>query len=203
MRPLLIATKNAHKTAEIAAMLGVEWEVTDLNAYPEIPASEETGETFADNAAIKALAASRLFGGLVLADDSGLEVDALGGAPGVRSARYAGPSATDADNRAKLLRELGSFRGKERAARFRCVLVLAEDGDQRAIFDGAVEGVIIGAERGEGGFGYDALFVPEGHDETFAQLPASIKNTLSHRARAMEKARGFFISAAASGRDAV
>jgi len=200
MRPLLIATKNAHKTAEIAAMLGSDWTVTDLNAHPEIPAPEETGETFAENAAIKALAASRLFAGLVLADDSGLEVDALGGAPGVRSARYAGPQATDADNRAKLLRALASFRGKERAARFRCVLVLAEDGVQRATFDGAGEGVIINGERGDGGFGYDALFVPEGYCETFAQLPAATKNTLSHRARAMEKARGFLLQAAgASG----
>ena len=191
MPRLLIATKNAHKTAEIAAMLGPGWDVTDLNAYPEIPAPEETGETFAENAAIKALAASRLFTGLVMADDSGLEVDALGGAPGVRSARYAGPQATDADNRAKLLHELANFRGKERAARFRCVLVLAEDGEPRATFDGAIEGVIINAGRGDGGFGYDALFVPDGCCETFAQLPASTKNTLSHRARAMEKARAF------------
>lgn len=191
MPRLLIATKNAHKTAEIAAMLGPGWDVTDLNAHPEIPAPEETGETFAENAAIKALAAARLFAGLVLADDSGLEVDALGGAPGVRSARYAGPQATDADNRAKLLRALAGFRGKERTARFRCALALAESGTVRATFDGTVEGVIINAERGDGGFGYDALFVPGGHCETFAQLPAAVKNTLSHRARAMEKARAF------------
>ena len=194
MPRLLIATKNAHKTAEIAAMLGPGWDVSDLNAHPEIPAPEETGATFAENAAIKALAASRLFAGLVLADDSGLEVDALGGAPGVRSARYAGPQATDADNRAKLLHALASFRGKERAARFRCALVLAEDGEPRATFDGTVEGVIINAGRGDGGFGYDALFVPHGHCETFAQLPAAVKNQLSHRARAMEKARAFLQS---------
>ncbi len=193
MPRLLIATKNAHKTAEIAAMLGPEWDVTDLSAHPEIPAPEENGETFAENAVIKALAAARLFPGLVLADDSGLEVDALGGAPGVRSARYAGPQATDADNRAKLLRELANFRGKERAARFRCTLVLAENGTVRATFDGTVEGLIINAERGEGGFGYDALFVPEGYCETFAQLPAATKNTLSHRARAMEKAHLAYI----------
>ena len=191
MPRLLIATKNAHKTAEIATMLGPDWDVTDLNAHPGIPAPEETGETFADNAAIKALAASRLFPGLVLADDSGLAVDALSGAPGVRSARYAGPQATDADNRAKLLRELANFRGRERTARFHCVLVLAEDGKKRGTFDGAVEGVIINSERGDGGFGYDALFIPEGHCETFAQLPAATKNILSHRARAVAKAAFF------------
>ena len=192
MPRLLIATKNAHKTTEIAAMLGPAWEVTDLNAHPDISAPEETGKTFAENAAIKALAASRLFPCLVLADDSGLEVDALGGAPGVRSARYAGPQATDADNRAKLLAALGGVRGKDRSARFRCVLVLSEGGEARATFDGTVEGTIINAERGDGGFGYDALFVPDGFCETFAQLPAATKNTLSHRARAMEKARAFF-----------
>jgi len=191
MPRLLIATKNAHKTTEIAAMLGPAWEVSDLNAHPDIPAPEETGETFAENAAIKALAASRLFPGLVLADDSGLEVDALGGAPGVRSARYAGPHATDADNRAKLLTALAGVPGKERTARFRCVLVLAEGGEPRATFDGTVEGTIIDAERGVGGFGYDALFVPDGFCETFAQLPTAAKNTLSHRARATNKVRAF------------
>lgn len=189
MRHLLIATKNAHKTAEIAALLGPAWAVTDLNAHPEIPAPDETGATCAENAALKARAASERLTGLVLADDSGLEVDALGGAPGVRSARYAGPQATDAENRAKLLHALANFRGQERAARFRCVLVLAENGILRATFEGTVEGEIIQAERGEGGFGYDALFVPEGYGETFAQLPASTKNTLSHRARAMENIR--------------
>ena len=191
MRRLLIATKNAHKTAEIRAILGNGWDVSDLNAHPEVAAPEETGATFAENAAIKALAASRLFHGLVLADDSGLEVDALAGAPGVRSARYAGAQATDAGNRAKLLRELATTRGKARSARFRCALALAEAGTVRATFDGAVEGVIINAERGEGGFGYDALFVPADHCETFAQLPVAAKNQLSHRARALEKAHVF------------
>ena len=191
MRRLLIATKNAHKTAEIRAILGDGWDVTDLNAHPEIAAPEETGATFAENAAIKALAASHHFPGLVLADDSGLEVDALAGAPGVRSARYAGEHATDAANRAKLLRELASSRGKARTARFHCALALAAEGTVRGAFDGTVEGVIINAERGEGGFGYDALFIPEGHCETFAQLPAAVKNQLSHRARALEKAGAF------------
>src|SRR5471030_1254362 len=116
MRPLLIATKNAHKTAEIRAILGGAWDVTDLNAHPEVVAPEETGTTFAENAAIKAVAASLIFHGIVLSDDSGIEADALDGAPGVYSARYDGEKATDAGNRAKLLRELDAAgaRGKER-----------------------------------------------------------------------------------------
>jgi len=193
MPRLLIATKNAHKAAEIRAILGDGWEVTDLNAHPEVPAPEETGATFAENAAIKAVAASRLFAGFVLSDDSGLEVDALKGAPGVISARYAGPNATDADNRALLLRELAAedVRGKARSARFRCVMCVARDGEVAGTFDGTVEGVIINQERGAGGFGYDALFVPSGHCETFAQLPGEVKNRLSHRARALAKAREY------------
>jgi len=200
MPRLLIATKNAHKTEEIRAILGAEWEVTDLNAHPEVPAPEETGATFAENAAIKAVAGSQLFRGYVLSDDSGLEVDALGGAPGVISARYAGPKANDADNRARLLRELAadSVRGKARSARFRCVMCVARDGAVLGTFDGAVEGVIINQERGEGGFGYDSLFVPAGYCETFGQLSAETKNKESHRARALAKAQEFLRSVSAS-----
>ncbi|HSI13523.1 MAG TPA: RdgB/HAM1 family non-canonical purine NTP pyrophosphatase [Chthoniobacter sp.] len=193
MPRLLIATKNAHKVQEIRAILGSDWDVTDLNAHPEVPAPEETGATFAENAAIKAVAASKLFPGYVLSDDSGLEVDALGGAPGVISARYAGRSATDADNRVKLLRELAadSVRGKARSARFRCVMCAARDGRVLETFDGAVEGIIINQEKGEGGFGYDSLFVPDGYCETFGQLSAEVKNRESHRARALAKAHAF------------
>ena len=190
--PLLIATKNAHKTAEIAAMLPA-WEVSDLTAHPDIPAPDETGATFAENAAIKAVAASQRFAGLVLSDDSGLEVDALGGAPGVISARYAGPAATDADNRARLLRELhaAGARGQARTARFRCAMALAEKGVVIGTFAGAVEGIIINEEKGAGGFGYDALFVPDGFCETFAQLAGETKNQLSHRARALAQVIAF------------
>lgn len=187
---LLIATKNAHKTGEIRAILGSGWEVEDLTAHPEIAAPEETGATFAENAAIKAVAASQLFAGYVLADDSGLEVDALGGAPGVISARYAGPGATDADNRARLRRELTAFPSP---ARFRCVMVVARAGEVLGTFSGAVEGAIVGEESGAGGFGYDPLFVPSGFAETFGVLPAAIKNGLSHRARALAEARDFLI----------
>jgi XTP/dITP diphosphohydrolase len=190
---LLIATGNAHKTAEIRAILGPTWEVTDLSARRDLSVPEETGATFAENAQIKALAASRHFDGLVLADDSGLELDALGGAPGVYSARYAGRGASDADNRAKLLRELAAAgaRGKSRSARFRCAMVLAERGAWLGTFEGTMEGVIINSERGDGGFGYDALFVPEGHCLTFAELPLETKNSLSHRSRALKEVRAF------------
>jgi XTP/dITP diphosphohydrolase len=188
MRHLLLATKNAHKTAEVAALLGPGWQIEDLTAHPGIAAPEETGTTFAANATIKALAAARIFPGLVLADDSGLEVDALDGAPGVFSARYAGPGASDAENRARLLRELPGFPAR---ARFRCVLVLAAGDKVLAECSGAVEGAIISQERGTGGFGYDALFVPEGFTGTFAELPATVKNTLSHRARAFAVLRDF------------
>ena len=192
MPRLLVATKNAHKTVEIAAILGKDWEVMDLTRFPEAAAPEETGVTFEENAVIKAVAASLLFEGLVLSDDSGLEVDALGGAPGVYSARYAGEGAGDAANRAKLLRELAPRRrnGERFAARFRCVMAIAEKGATLGTFDGAVEGAVIDEERGEGGFGYDALFVPEGFQQTFAELPAEVKNGLSHRARALAGAAG-------------
>jgi XTP/dITP diphosphohydrolase len=191
---LLIATRNAHKTAEIRAMLGPDWTVTDLNAHPELPSPDETGSTFMANAELKAAAAAERFDGLVLADDSGLEVDALGGAPGVRSARYAGEGATDAGNRAKLLRELAGTPGP-RTARFRCAMALARGGEIVGRFEGAVKGSLLDEERGEGGFGYDALFVPEGERETFAQLPAETKNRLSHRARALQQVVEFLQNA--------
>jgi len=190
MPRLLIATKNAHKTSEIRAILGGAWEIEDLTAHPEIPAPEESGETFVENASIKAVAASNLFPGYVLADDSGLEVDSLRGAPGVQSARYSGPGSTDALNRARLLRELG---GAESAARFRCSMALARDGVILGTFDGTVEGRIINGERGTGGFGYDSLFVPVGYKESFGELPSEIKNGMSHRARALTTARDFLI----------
>ncbi|MEZ5303743.1 MAG: RdgB/HAM1 family non-canonical purine NTP pyrophosphatase [Verrucomicrobiales bacterium] len=193
MKRLIIATRNAHKTDEIRAMLGDLFdEVTDLNAFPEIPSPVEDGVSFAANARIKSESASEALGGaMVMSDDSGLEVDALGGAPGVFSARYAGEGASDADNRAKLLAALAKSgaRGKARAGRFRCVLSIAKDGAEIAAFDGAVEGILANEEKGGGGFGYDPLFIPEGHCETFGQLPAEVKNGLSHRARALAQAR--------------
>jgi XTP/dITP diphosphohydrolase len=187
MSPLLVATKNAHKTQEFRALLASRFEVRDLCAHPEIPSPEETGRTFAENAGIKALSASRQFTGLVLADDSGLCVDALRGAPGVHSARYAGPSASDADNRAHLLSAMAAFPdAHQRRARFQCALVLARGGQLMGVFQGSVEGVLLEREQGEGGFGYDSLFVPDGHDASFGILPPEVKNAISHRSRALE-----------------
>ncbi|MBK1831313.1 XTP/dITP diphosphatase [Verrucomicrobiaceae bacterium R5-34] len=185
MKKLLVATGNAHKTEEIRAMLGAGYEVSDLKSHPSLPPVDETGVTFLENATLKAVEISRQVDGLVLSDDSGLEVDALDGAPGVYSARYAGEDGNDALNNEKLLRELGGVAESERSARFRCVMVLAENGEALAHFDGAVEGHILSARHGEGGFGYDPLFVPEGYEKTFAELGEEVKNSLSHRARAM------------------
>lgn len=191
MPRLLIATKNAHKTAEIRAILGEAWDVSDLTAHPEVPAPEETGVTFEENARIKAEAASLVFPGIVLSDDSGLEVDALGGDPGVQSALYAGTHGDDAGNRARLKRELALCGNAEPwTARFRCAMAIAQAGRTVAVCDGRVEGRVIGEERGGGGFGYDALFIPDGHSETFGELPPEVKNTLSHRARALVKSWG-------------
>jgi len=167
---LLLATRNAHKTREVREILGEAWQVEDLTSRPDWPEVEETGETFEENARLKAVAGSAGYDGWVLADDSGLEVDALGGAPGVRSARYAGEGADMAANRALLLERLREVRGKERAGRFRCVLALAKGGEVVRVFHGTIEGVVAPSERGSGGFGYDALFVPEGACRTFAEM---------------------------------
>jgi XTP/dITP diphosphohydrolase len=188
---LLLATRNANKTREVREILGVGWEVEDLTARPDLPDVEETGETFEENAKLKALAASAHYDGWVLADDSGLEVDALGGAPGVRSARFAGDGADMASNRARLLEKLSAVRGKDRRGRFRCVLALARDGRIDGTFCGAVEGFIAPAERGAGGFGYDALFVPEGSCRTFAEFTPREKHSCSHRGRALAQAAAF------------
>jgi XTP/dITP diphosphohydrolase len=190
MRPLVVATRNAHKVREISEILCGSFDVRDLTSIPDAPEIEETGSTFEENAMLKALAISSRTDAWVLADDSGLEVDALGGAPGVRSARYAGEPADDAANNALLLRHLAGIRGRARSARFRCSLALAHCGKLIATFSGAVEGIIINElpERGgTGGFGYDPLFVPDGYCETFGQLPPDVKNSISHRARALEK----------------
>lgn len=182
---VLVSTRNAHKLVEIRQILGPSFELLDLSSVPALGEVEETGTTFEENAALKALAASAHFDGWVLADDSGLEVDALGGAPGVRSARFSGEGATDVTNRALLLEKLATVPAEQRSARFRCVIALAKGGEVLAHFSGAVEGAIIQSEKGEGGFGYDPLFVPEGFGETFAELGAETKNRLSHRGRAL------------------
>ena len=188
---VLVSTRNAHKLVEIRQILGPSFELLDLSSVPALGEVEETGTTFEENAALKALAASAHFGGWVLADDSGLEVDALGGAPGVRSARFSGEGATDVTNRALLLEKLAAVPADQRSARFRCVIALARGGEVLAHFSGSVEGAIIAGEKGGGGFGYDPLFVPEGFSETFAELSAETKNRLSHRGRALAAMKGW------------
>jgi XTP/dITP diphosphohydrolase len=190
MRKLLVATNNPGKLREYAALLA------GLPATLTTPAQEgltfevdETGETFAENATLKALAYARASGLLTLADDSGLEVDALDGAPGVYSARYAGPGAGDADRYRLLLRRLAGVPQERRAARFRCVVALATPAGEAQTAEGRCEGVIGFEPRGEHGFGYDPVFYLPERGQTMAELPPEVKNRISHRARAIEAAR--------------
>jgi XTP/dITP diphosphohydrolase len=190
-QPLLIATNNPGKRVEFEALL------TGLNVPLVTPASlgldievAETGSTYAENARLKAEALARASGLLTLGDDSGLEVDALGGRPGLHSARYAGPGASDADRRRKLMQELSQVPAP-RPARFVCVVAVAHPGLGTREFEGVVEGQIILEERGEGGFGYDPLFFLPEYQVTMAELPEAQKNRLSHRGRAVEAARPY------------
>lgn len=183
---LIVATRNSHKVKEIGAMLPAGYEVRSLADYPTAPEVEETGVTFAENAALKACGISAVLPGLVLADDSGLCVDALGGAPGVMSARYAGEHGNDAANNERLLRELAGC-GTARTARFVCAMCVAEGGRVLAEFEGKVEGTIAEVPAGAQGFGYDPLFVPMGYDCTMAQLAPECKNEISHRADALRQ----------------
>jgi XTP/dITP diphosphohydrolase len=229
MLNLLIATRNAHKLGEIRAILGEEIAYLSFKDFPEAPVVSEDAATFAGNATKKAVELARWFSTrhqvlaeralgsvrgrdevFALADDSGLEVDALHGAPGVHSARFAALEAQqagncpDEENNAKLLRLLENTPIEQRTARFRCVLALVPVPDsapenasrvcyadeaelQTELFEGVCEGHIGFAPRGNAGFGYDPLFFPIGHDQTFAELGAEVKNQLSHRARALAK----------------
>src|SRR5262249_13116975 len=186
---LLVATRNAHKTEEIQTILGPQFNVTDLAAHPEIPHIAESGTTFQENAILKAVAVSKRMPGFVFADDSGLEGEGLGCAPGIPSARYAGMNATDQEKTDKVLEELtrvGAIKNARRA-RFRCALALACKGEVLGVFEGIVEGQIADRPRGSHGFGYDPIFMPDGFQQTFGELAPAEKNQLSHRARALEK----------------
>ena len=188
----LIATRNAHKLQEIRAIFdtpstmlktGSELEVCSALDFPNVPDTIEDRDTLEGNAIKKAQELCAATGLMTLADDSGLEVDALGGAPGVYSARYAGEPCSYENNNAKLLRELD---GKNnRRARFRTVMALARPGEEPLTVEGICPGVIIDELRGEHGFGYDPLFIPDGFDQTFAELPSDVKNKISHRANAL------------------
>ena len=224
MTTLLIATRNAHKVGEIRAILGSRFQFLTLNDFPGAPKVIEDADTFAGNATKKAVELAKWLTeqhstfniqhptpDFVLADDSGLEVDALDGKPGVHSARFAAldkiENSPDADNNAKLLRLLKDVPPEKRTARFRCVIALVPvpagkiesaspvcyaDEFEAQIFDGACEGRIIFAARGQNGFGYDPLFVPDGFTQSFAELGEDVKNKLSHRAQALAKLKTIF-----------
>lgn len=194
MHQLLLATRNSHKTREFVEILGDGFDVHDLADAAELPVVAETGPTFEANAILKAVETSKHFQELVVADDSGLEVDALQGAPGIYSARYAGERATDAANVAKLLAELTRYDPAPHSARFRCSLALARQGEVLGIFEGVIEGTIVGEPRGSAGFGYDPVFQPRGFEQTFAELSAVEKNRISHRARAIRSLRAALLA---------
>ena len=215
MTTLLIATRNAHKVGEIQAILGDGFSCLTLKEFPDAPAVVEDADTFAGNASKKAAELARWLAGkhptsntqyrppkFVLADDSGLEVDALNGAPGVHSARFAAldksENSHDADNNAKLLRLLKDVPLEKRTGRFHCVIALvsvtteaSRQSPDAKLFEGTCEGVIQFAASGQGGFGYDPLFVPVGFQQSFAELGEDVKNRLSHRAQALMKLKNW------------
>jgi XTP/dITP diphosphohydrolase len=186
---LILATRNAHKLHEIERILGPQFVVRGLSVRDEVAEIDESGSSYEENARLKAVAASKRLPGLIIADDSGLEVDVLGGAPGIHSARYAGEDVGSKDKIAKLLSQLAEVDAKDeqRRARFHCVLALARGGRILATFEGVVEGKIAERPRGSGGFGYDPIFIPDGFKKTFAELPRDVKNNISHRAKAIRK----------------
>ena len=231
MSTLIIATRNRHKVEEIRGILGDTFRFLTLNDFPDAPTVVEDANTFAGNATKKAVALARWIesrnvtlksawldaSSYVLADDSGLEVDALNGAPGVRSARFAAldtgvsGNSSDAENNAKLLRLLKAVPLGQRTARFRCTIALTpvlephiqsaspvcaadEHELQTEIFEGACEGQIAFTAAGQGGFGYDPLFIPRGQSRSFAELDEDLKNRISHRAKALAKLRSHWIA---------
>ena len=186
----IVATFNREKAAELHALLALpDVELVALADWPGATPPEETGDTLLANARIKARAAAALTRLPAIADDTGLEVDALGGAPGVHAARYAGPNASYADNVSKLLRELADVPTERRTARFRTVCFAAWPDGTEMSADGLLAGTITDAPRGTNGFGYDPVFVPKGETRTYAELSDDEKNALSHRARAVRMLR--------------
>lgn len=191
MVDILVATHNVNKRREIKTLLQSFEKKTrvlnfdDLDTRP--PMIVEDGKTFRQNAVKKAVTVSKFFNGLVVADDSGLEANALNGKPGVRSARFARAKATDTENNEKLLKLLDKVPKKDRKARFVCNIALAAGGILLDTFEGTVKGTILRSPRGENGFGYDPVFVPEGYDKTFAEMAPSYKNRISHRGLALRQ----------------
>lgn len=189
---IVLATRNQGKIEEIRSLLKGEEgrgsiEICSLKDYPDLPEIAEDGATFSENARKKALTVAQLTGQIAVADDSGLEVDALGGAPGVYSARFAGDGASDSANIKKLLASLRDIPLDKRGARFACVIALATPEGEVSLVDGECRGMIAMEERGTAGFGYDPLFIAPDYGKTFAELGSEIKNKISHRARALSK----------------
>ena len=188
MAAIVIASRNEHKIEEIRRLLArLDVDVLSLKDYPDAPEVDEDGAAFQDNALKKARVIARFTGLTALADDSGLEVDSLGGQPGVRSARFAGETASDAENNRKLLRCLAEVPSEERQAQFRCVIALVSRTGAESLVEGTCQGVIIEKERGSGGFGYDPLFLLPHLGKTFAELSMEEKNELSHRGKALQQ----------------
>ena len=187
---LVLATRNLGKVRELSDMLSQQCsiEVLSMRDFPEAPDVVEDGETYQDNAKKKAVDIASYSGILALADDSGLEVDALGGVPGVHSARYAGSDASDADRIAKLLAAIRDVPDDDRTARFKCAVAVGEPNGRADVVMGVCDGKIIREPRGNQGFGYDPVFVPHGYDQTFAELGEKVKNHISHRAKALRLA---------------
>lgn len=186
----VLASSNEHKLREIQQIFGVDFRLTPQRQYG-VEAVEETGATFVENAILKAREASRLAGLPAIADDSGLEVDALKGAPGIYSARYAGTQASDADNIKKLLQDLVEVPAIERSARFQCVIVVLRYATDPTpiICQGTWQGQILETPQGESGFGYDPVFLCPEHGVSAAELAPEVKNQISHRARALKQLR--------------
>jgi XTP/dITP diphosphohydrolase len=185
---IAIASRNPHKLREITRICA-DWPVAwilpdDARGWPDV---EETGSTYVENALLKGRAVAAALGVAALADDSGIEVDALGGAPGPFSARYAGPDADDARNLAELLRALSGVPGGGRTARYRCVAALVRPDGRDVLAEGTCEGTLVGRPRGSRGFGYDPVFVPAGWDRTMAELADEEKDRVSHRGRALRE----------------
>ena len=181
---VVLATSNPNKAREAQAILGSDFEVRTV---PLWLGEVETGTSFLENARLKALAAGRLLRRPVLAEDAGIEVDALHGRPGVHSARFARPGATSGENNAKLLRLLEGVPREKRTARYRIAAVLLLPSGQEIVGEGTLEGIVIDAPQGEAGFGYDPLFVPEGEKRTVAEMRSDEKNLMSHRAQALRE----------------
>jgi XTP/dITP diphosphohydrolase len=195
---LLVASSNRGKLREYQALAepaGASVDLAFIPNFDSLPVFEEIWPTFGENAAGKALHYSRFAKGLVIADDSGLVVPALGGAPGVLSARYAGPDASDADRIQKLLGEMNGKNSRDREARFVCVVAVAQSGIVRGLFSASAEGILLDEPRGLGGFGYDPIFYFPALGKTYAEISREEKNLYSHRGKAFHKALEFLTSA--------